>query len=96
MTPARAASPAPAAQMIEITRFTSIPDAEASAGLSAMARDALPIRVILSQATVRTRNRMAMPAPTRALGVTTIGPSTIPACPEYSAYWRVFPPKTNR
>ncbi|MEZ5157399.1 MAG: hypothetical protein R2687_01060 [Candidatus Nanopelagicales bacterium] len=67
--------------MIETTRFTSIPDAEANGGLSAMAREALPMRVSRSQATVPANITMAIPAPMSALGVASIGPIAMPACP---------------
>ena len=77
-TPAKAAKAAPAIQMMDTTRLTSIPDADARAGLSAIARDALPIRVSLSHSTVPVSTTIAIPAAIRALGVTSIGPSEMP------------------
>ncbi len=69
MTPDSAASAPPRIQTTLITRSTSIPEADASAGLSETARVALPIRVRSSQNPVSTITMIAMMLLTSARGV---------------------------
>ena len=79
MIPPRAASVVPMIQTRLITCSTSIPEADASPGLSAMARLALPIRDFSSQVMVAARARMAMPEASSDFGVMATGPNSRPA-----------------
>ena len=76
--PAKAASPAPSVQTTEITRSTSMPVADARAGLSDTARVALPMRDRCSHSTVMAMATAAMAARISDFGVTLTGPISSP------------------
>ena len=79
MTPEKPARPAPKTQTVEITFSTSIPEAEARAGLSATARVALPAFVRRSQKVVSPMRMMPTMLAMRSFGVMSTGPMSIPA-----------------